>query len=169
VLSSPWFTAFTGRERLLHECRTVSDVSREDFLFSVVFFFFFFPLSFSVSYASRSLFFLLAQNLHRQPQGALLWARCSKIFYAATYADVRELGKFEDVDFAAEIAKRVDEKKKKKKETEAADATITTTTTTATKQQRQQQPPLIEIEQMLREEALVVWREYAALPDTEHY
>lgn len=115
----------------------------------------------------------------------MLWARCSKVFYAATHADVRELGSFDDVDFAADIARRVEEKKRKEKEKKglmttvkaeeeaAAEATKTTTTTgepapveTKTKHQ---QPPLIEIEQMLREEALVVWREYAALPNTKNY
>jgi guanine deaminase len=34
---------------------------------------------------------------------ACMWARIEKIYYAATYADVKEYGKFEDEDFLAEL------------------------------------------------------------------
>lgn len=34
---------------------------------------------------------------------ACLWARVSRIYYAASYADVKELGQFDDADFLAEI------------------------------------------------------------------
>ena len=77
---------------------------------------------------------------------ALLWSRCSFVFFAATHEDVMELGKFEDADFAADIARGVEEGKKEKPP-----------------------PPLLEIAPLLREEALVVWREYAARSDNVHY
>lgn len=99
--------------------------------------------------------------------GACLWARCSYVFYAARYEDVMELGRFEDVDFAAEIARRVEEKKtreKKEGEGEGGEEAVVTTTK-ATKPP----PPLLEIAPLLREEALVVWREYASRTDNEHY
>ena len=88
---------------------------------------------------------------------ACLWARCSFVFYAAKYEDVMELGKFDDVEFAADIARRVEEKRKERERGgEAA--------------RKPFPPPLLEIAPtLLREEALVVWREYAARSDNVRY
>ena len=87
---------------------------------------------------------------------ACLWARCSYVFYAAKHEDVMELGKFDDVDFAAEVARRVEEKKKEGGK--------------VTKPPSPFPSPLLEIAPpLLREEALVVWREYAARSDNVHY
>ena len=116
---------------------------------------------------------------------ACLWARCSYLFYAASYEDVMELGKFDDVNFAAEIARRVEEKKKEKERREeerereeeegeegeeeegeegeegATGAAVVASLPVS---------PLIQIAPpLLREEALVVWREYAARSDNEQY
>lgn len=91
---------------------------------------------------------------------AALWARCGSVFYAAKYEDVMEHGRFDDVDFAADIARRVEEKRKEKEEREGE-----------AKKPFPPPPPLLEIapETLLREEALVVWREYAARSDNVHY
>jgi tRNA(Arg) A34 adenosine deaminase TadA len=88
---------------------------------------------------------------------ACLWARCSFVFFAARHEDVMEHGKFDDVDFAAEIARRVEEKREMEEKKDAATKSPPPS-------------PLLEIARpLLREEALVVWREYAARSDNVHY
>jgi tRNA(Arg) A34 adenosine deaminase TadA len=90
-------------------------------------------------------------------ESALLWGRCSFVFFAARHEDVMEHGKFDDVNFAAEIARRVEEKREMEEKKDAATKSPPP-------------PPLLEIARpLLREEALVVWREYAARSDNVHY
>jgi tRNA(Arg) A34 adenosine deaminase TadA len=67
-----------------------------------------------------------------------LWARLDKVYYAATYEDVKIYGGFEDEDFMAELKKPED----------------------------QRTVPCFEL---LREEAVEVWKKYKELPDTVHY
>ena len=96
---------------------------------------------------------------------ACLWARCSFVFYAARHEDVLELGKFEDVDFAAEIAARVEEKREEREKEEEGRKDEEERRT-----KKRNTPRLLEIAPpLLREEALVVWREYAARSDNVHY
>ena len=99
---------------------------------------------------------------------ACLWARCRFVFYAAKYEDVMELGRFDDVDFAAEIARRVEEKKRERE----GEGEEKGRSNEAAREKPLPPPtkPLLEIAPpLLREEALVVWREYAARSDNEHY
>lgn len=94
---------------------------------------------------------------------AALWARCGSVFYAAKHEDVMEHGRFDDVDFAADIARRVEEKRKEREREGAGGAS-------RSEKPLPPPPPLLEIApELLREEALVVWREYAARSDNVHY
>eukprot|EP00887_Chlorella_sp_A99_P005094 scaffold25.g5094.t1 len=71
---------------------------------------------------------------------ACMWARVSRVYYAATYSDVKHYGKFEDEDFMGELGR----------------------------------PPtsrVIPCLELLRAEAVEVWKTFAAMPDSErcHY
>lgn len=105
---------------------------------------------------------------------ACLWARCSFVFFAASHEDVMEWGRFEDVDFASEVARRVMEKRVKERgkeeEKRGVMRRLLARVTTKAKPPPPLPPPLLEIAPpLLREEALVVWKEYAALSDSVHY
>lgn len=41
---------------------------------------------------------------------ASLWAHLDQIYYAATYADVKHYGNFDDADFLAELCKPLEER-----------------------------------------------------------
>lgn len=69
---------------------------------------------------------------------ACMWAHLDRVYYAATFEDVKIYGGFEDEDFMAELGKPED----------------------------QRRVPCFEL---LREEAVEVWKKYKELPDTVHY
>ncbi|KAL4855753.1 Guanine deaminase [Chlorella vulgaris] len=69
---------------------------------------------------------------------ACMWARVDHVYYAATYEDVLQYGKFEDSDFLGQLRLPEDQRD-------------------------------IKCSVLMREEAVEVWRQYAALPNTVHY
>ena len=69
---------------------------------------------------------------------ACMWARIDKVYYAATYEDVKVYGGFEDDDFMQELKKPLAERN----------------------------PACVEL---LRTEAVDVWKQYRDMEDKIHY
>jgi len=70
---------------------------------------------------------------------ACLWAHVDAVYYAAQYSDVKQYGNFDDADFLAELKKTPEERS------------------------------LVPCTQLMRDEAVDVWKKFADMPDKCHY